>query len=121
MGQELLEVGINNNYYYKRTPRKFFLATSSTGLRAIRGSASKVYSHACIATSRSEWGWVTNTWSSRLDLAKRSASGYNKWGKGVITFEVVEAVEITAKEARQINKELKLEIQNYKENRGAKI
>ena len=116
MGQELLEVGLNNNYYYKRTPRKFFLATSSTGLRAIRGSAHKVYSHACIATSRSEWGWVTNTWSSRLDLAERNVRSYNKC-KGLITFEVVEAVEITAKEARQINKEIKLELKNYQETK----
>ena len=114
MGQELLEVGLNNDYYYQRTPRKFFLATSSTGLRAVRGSASKVYTHACIATKRSEWGWVTNLWSSRADLAERNARSYTKhYSESGITFEAVEVKEITAKEARQIKKEIWQEVENY--------
>ena len=95
MGQELLDI---NPTHYRRYRTRYFLATSSTGLRAVRGSTSKTYSHACIATARSEWGWVTNLWSSREDLAIRNAKSYNKWYKGAVTFEAVPTQEITAKE-----------------------
>lgn len=110
MGQELLDISDN---YYKRTRTRYFLATSTTGLRAVRGSNSKVYSHACIATTRSEWGWVTNLWSSREDLAKRNTGAYNKHYKGAITFETVTTQEITPKEARAIKKEINKEVTDY--------
>ena len=97
--------------------------SSSTGLRAVRGSTSKTYSHACIATARSEWGWVTNLWSSREDLAKRNAKTYNKYyresGEG-ITFEAVPTQEITASEARKIRKEINKEITDYQSQKEAK-
>ena len=111
MGQELLAVNPNN---YQRSKTRYFLATSSTGLRAVRGSQSRSYSHACIATARSDWGWVTSLWSSRLDLAQRNAKAYGKYYHGTITFEAVETVEITAKEARVIKKEINLECEKYR-------
>ena len=111
MGQELFDLP-----FKPRPKTRYFLATSSTGLRAVRGSTSKVYSHACIATSRTEWGWVTNLWSSRLDLAKRNVSAYNRYyeqSKNHISFEAVETKEITPKEARQIKKEINQEVKEY--------
>ena len=117
MGQELLE--ISNNYYQRKRTR-YFLATTSTGLRVVRGSASKLYSHACVATQRSDWGWVTNLWSSRKELAQRNANTYNKYYKGAITFEVVPTQEITPKEARKIKKEINQEILDYQNEKESK-
>lgn len=116
MGQELLSKNPNN--IYKRKTR-YFLATSSTGLRAVRGSQSKVYSHACIATVRSDWGWVTSLWSSRLDLAEKNVRAYDRYYKESdtgISFEAVETKEITSKEARVIKKEINLEVEKHKLN-----
>ena len=117
MGQELLEM---SSGYYQRTRTRYFLATTSTGLRVVRGSASKHYPYACVATQRSEWGWVTNLWSSRKDLAQRNANTYNKHYKGAISFEVVETQEITPKEARKIKKEINQEILDYRNEKESK-
>lgn len=108
MGQELLDIPITSYHHRNRTKRKFYLATASTGIYDVRGSANKTYTHACISTSLTEWGWAVCAWSSRADLAKRNLSGYNKWGKNTknpIQFEVVEVKEITAKEARQLRQQ----------------
>jgi hypothetical protein len=114
MGQELLDI---NPSYYFRSKTRYFLATTSTGLRVVRGSTSKSYSYACVAMQRSEWGWVTNLWSSREELAQRNAKSYNRYYKGTITFEVVKTQEITSKEARQIKKQLNKEIDDYQNNK----
>jgi hypothetical protein len=113
MGQELLE---RRGYVRQRT--RYFLATTSNGLRVVRGSSSKEYPYACVATARSDWGWVVNLWSSRKDLAQRNANAYNKhYLKEGTTFEVVATTEITPKEARQIKKELNQEILDYREQK----
>ena len=117
MGQELLEM---SSGYYQRTRTRYFLAVSSTGLRAVRGTGSRHYPYACIATTRSDWGWVTNLWSSRKDLAQRNANSYNKHYKGAITFEVVETQEITPKEARQIKKQINQELIDYQKEKESK-
>lgn len=109
MGQELLE-----HRGYQRTRTRYFLATSSNGLRAVRGSGSKVYTHACIATEPSDWGWVTSLWSSRLDLAIKNVKTYERYYNGSKKFEAVPTVEITAKEARLIKKEINLEAEKAK-------
>lgn len=111
MGQELLEI---SDSYYHRYRTRYFLATTSTGLQVVRGSTSRSYSYACVATARSEWGWVTNLWSSRKDLAERNKRSYDKAYKDSgISFEVVETQEITAKEARKIKKQIWKEIEDY--------
>lgn len=109
MGQELLE-----RKGYTRRPTRYFLATSSNGLRAIRSSQSKNYTHACIATEPSDWGWVTSLWSSRVELAEKNAKTYERYYNGTKKFEAVATVEITAKEARLIKKEINLEAEKAK-------
>lgn len=116
MGQELLEArGVPRN----RT--RYFLATTSTGLRVIRGSTNREYPYACVATTRTNYGSTVDVWSSREELAQKNLKSMTKWYNkstdSQMSFEVIRTQEISAKEARVIKKELHKEFMDYREEK----
>lgn len=93
------------NPMWEKRPRLYYKATSSTGLVATRGSASKPYKYAVVATDFTKWGEVYATFTPRLELAERYCKSYNK---GNLKYEVVEVEVSSAKEHRLIKKQMSL-------------
>lgn len=108
MGQELLAVR-----GYIRTPRKYFVATNSKGYKAIRGSADRNYGWCVIAKELSEWGSIYASWSKTEHNAKKYCTTWNN--READRYEVVKCVQVTAKEARAIKKEINLQALKQKE------
>jgi hypothetical protein len=118
MGQELLDT------QYEKKPRVYYLATTTNGMKFVRGSWKDRYTHAVVC-SQSEhfrpnqietWG----TCHGRLDLAQRTFNRYNKT-QYTSRYELVEFVKITAKEFRAIKRQTKKEYQEYREARDKEI
>lgn len=102
MGQELLE-----KQGWIRKPRKFFVATNSKGYKTIRGSADKDYSFCVISKEVSEWGSVYSSWSATEHNAKKYCKTWNN--READRYEVVACVQVNAKEARLIKKEISIQ------------
>ena len=104
----------------ERQRKRYFLATTSTGLRAIRGSATKEYKFACVSTNRLAFGSVIHLWSTREDLANRSrTTAIRNWNCSTtnpMNFEVVKTIEVTPKEAKKIKAELHIEMLKHQHN-----
>lgn len=105
MGQELLDVS-----GYQRRPRKFFVATNSKGYKAVRGSAEKDYSYCVIATEYSQWGSIYASWSATEHNANKYCKTWNN--READRYEVVKCVQVTAREARLIKKQITLDFLN---------
>jgi len=112
MGQELLNIT-----GYTPKPRTYYLATTSNGLKFVRGSHDDRYSHAVVC-SKSPYHLANQvetygTCHGRYDLAKRTFNSYNKNIQEGWEYELVELVKVTAKEVRAIKKAQRLsEVQN---------
>ena len=111
MGQELLE-----RTGWVKTPRTYYLAVTSTGLKFVRGSCDDKYTHAVVCSKAPHfrpqqietYGWC----HSRSDLAKRNFNRCKKQ-EGEYEYELVELQKINAKEVRQIKKITKKEYNEY--------
>ena len=115
MGQELLEVNLN----WTRRPRTYYLATTSTGMKFVRGSATDCYTHAVVCSKsphfRPNQIESYGTCHGREELAKRT---FNSWKKNASPdwgYELVELVKITAKEVRELKKQTKKEYKEWRE------
>jgi len=117
MGQELLDVGT-----YERPQRVFYLATTSTGYKFVRGSWIDKYSHAVVCSKAPHfrpnqietYGWC----HGRKDLADRNFKRMKKFDDdngNEYAHELIELVKITAKEARAIKKEAKKQYEQWRE------
>jgi hypothetical protein len=110
MGQELL-----NQTGFTKTPRKFFVATNSNGQRMVRGSAYKDFYYAVIAKDLNpNAGWSYVTFSATERNANKYCSSWNNKERTDL-YEVVKCVQVTAKEARLIKKEINLEFLKQRE------
>lgn len=105
MGQELLDVS-----GYQRRPRKFFVATNSKGYKAVRGSAERDYSYCVIATEYSLAGYIYASWSATEHNANKYCKTWNN--READRYEVVKCVQVTAREARLIKKQIILDFLN---------
>ena len=112
MGQELLDIK-----GYERKPRVYYKAQSSTGYVFIRGSWQDVYSHAVVVSKSPNfrphqvetYGWC----SRRKELSERTLKRFQKTNApdSGYEYELIELVQITAKEVRAIKKASKKEWQ----------
>jgi hypothetical protein len=103
MGQELLD-----RQGWIKKPRKYFVATNSNGYKAIRGSADRNYEWCVIAKEVSQWGSIYASWSKTEHNAKKYCTTWNN--READRYEVVKCIQVTAKEARVIKKEINLQI-----------
>jgi hypothetical protein len=115
MGQELLNVDVS----WTRKPRTYYLATTSSGKKFVRGSATDCYTHAVVCDKsphfRPNQIETYGTCHGREDLAKRT---FNRWKKETSLdweWQLVELVKITAKEVREIKKQTKKEYNEWRE------
>jgi protein tyrosine phosphatase len=120
MGQELLAVNLN----WTRTPRTYYLATTSTGLKFIRGSHDDRYTHAVVCTKAPHfkpeqietYGWC----HARKDLAVRNFNKQKKFSAeqdNKYEYELIELQKITAKEVREVKKQAKKQYQQWADER----
>lgn len=118
MGQELL----NTNLNWTRKPRTYYLATTSAGLKFIRGSHDDRYTYAVVCNKAPHfrpnqidtYGWC----HAREDLAKRNFNRLKKFGaeqNNEYGYEIIQLVKITAKEVREIKNKAKKEWQRYQQ------
>lgn len=110
MGQELLDIS-DNTYGYRRE-RTYYVATSSKGFMALRGSHADKYTHATIKIEPHEHslGYVWASFSSQEKYAKR-------WARAGES-EAVEIKKITAKEYRQLKKEINKKAGEWREQKA---
>jgi hypothetical protein len=88
-----------------KTPKRYFVAVSSDGQwTATRSSESRIYSHAVLVLAKHWSGEVCSSWCSREDLAEKQFKNMKNWTADPC--ELVESKEVTAKEYRQLKKEL---------------
>ena len=117
MGQELLDYK-----GYERKPRTYYIATTSTGLKFIRGSHDDRYTHSVVCTKaphfRPEqietYGWC----HARKDLAIRNFNRQKKFSAeqdNKYEYELIELQKITAKEVRKIKKLQKQQWQQWQD------
>jgi hypothetical protein len=115
MGQELL----NANVSWTRKPRTYYLATTSTGMKFVRGSGTDCYTHAVVCSKSAHFRpnqvETYGTCHGREDLAKRTFNRYKKHSSTDWEYELVELVKITAKEVREIKKQTKKEYNEWRE------
>lgn len=114
MGQELLE-----RQGWTKKPRKYFVATNSKGYKAVRGSANKDYLWCVIAKDYSQWGSIYASWSATEHNAKKYCKTWNN--READRYEVVKCVQVTAKEARVIKKEISLAWINKSMSKGKNL
>lgn len=109
MGQELLEI---QDSMWRRNKRTFYVATSSKGFMALRGSHADKYTHATIKIEPYEnsLGYVWASFSSQEKYAKRLARAGES--------EAVELKKITAKEYRQLKKEIDKKAEEWREQKA---
>ena len=116
MGQELL----NTNLNWTRKPRTYYLATTSSGMKFIRGSGEDCYTHAVVCNKsphfRPKQIETYGTCHGRFDLAKRTFNRWQKVADSNWEWEMVELVKITAKEVREIKKQTKQEYKEWRDN-----
>lgn len=107
MGQELLE--IEDSLWRRNNARTYYVATSSKGYMVLRGSHADKYTHATIVIEPHERsnGYVWASFTSQEKYAKR----YAKAGQS----EAVELKKITAKEYRQLKKEIDKKAEEWRE------
>jgi hypothetical protein len=124
MGQELLNVNLN----WTRQPRTYYLATTSNGMKFVRGSATNCYTHAVVCSKAPHFGSnqiETYGWChGREDLAKRNFNRLKKFGveqNSDYEYELVELIQITAKEVREIKKQAKKQRQEWEATTLSKL
>jgi hypothetical protein len=116
MGQELLDVGT-----YERPKRVFYLATTSTGYKFVRGSWIDKYTHAVVCSKapnfRPDQIETYGSCHARKDLAQRNFNRLQKFNRGEFgyEYELIELVKISAKEVRAIKKQSKNEYEQWRE------
>ena len=119
MGQELLDYK-----GYERKPRTYYIATTSTGLKFIRGSHDDRYTHAVVCTKAPHfkpeqietYGWC----HARKDLAVRNFNKQKKFSAekdNKYEYELIELQKITAKEVREVKKQAKKQYQQWADER----
>jgi hypothetical protein len=123
MGQELFDAK------HERKPRVYYLATTTSGMKFVRGSWIDKYTHAVVCDYHPQWREnQSETWGTchgRKELAERRFKNWQKYKKNntdyQTVFELVELVKITAKEFRAIKKQTKKEYQEYREARDKEM
>ena len=113
MGQELLDIKGRT-----RKPRTYYLATTSTGMKFLRGSWQDVYSHAVVCSKsphfRPHQVETYGSCSSRENLAKRSFNRHKKHPQEGWEWELIELQKVTAQEFRAIKRASKKEWEQHR-------